>query len=114
MLITQGDIPSFINYIESVYNSKHIDFDTLCSLLQEYIKLDYHNSREDLLKKETIDTVFQTLYGITLEKLIDNFKRKGEITKIESIESKLRQRVADLEETAAELREAYWNIKHPN
>jgi len=114
MLITQGDIPSFISYIESVYTSKHIDFDNLYSLIQEYIKFDYHNSREDLLKKETIDTVFQTLYGITLEKLTDNFKQKGELMEIESEESKLRQRVADLEETVAELRESYWNIKHPN
>lgn len=113
-MIKIGEIPLFITYIETKFNSKNISVSDLNSLLNNYANLDYMVSREDKIKKETIDIVFQTLYGMSLETMIETFNVDKTLIKIESEESKLRKRVADLEETIGELREAYWVVKHRN
>ena len=51
---------------------------------------------------------------MSLETMIETFNVDKTLIKIESEESKLRKRVADLEETIGELREAYWVVKHRN
>ena len=114
VLIETKHIETFITYLESVYRFHTIQKDKLNSFLDEYSKLDFHNSITDLNKKQIIDNVFETLYGSTLEKLISDFTSESKVRKIESEESRLRKRVADLEETVGELRDAYWNVKHPN
>ena len=112
--IEKGQIETFAVYLESVYRLHAIKNEKLKNLLDEYSDLDFHNSKEDLNKKQIIDNVFETLYGGTLEKLIKDFKSEFKLRKIESEESRLRKRVADLEETIGELRDAYWVVKHGN
>jgi hypothetical protein len=107
-------IEIFIAYLESVYRFHTIQKDKLNSLIDGYSKLDFHNSSDDLNKKIIIDNVFETLYGSTLEKLITDFTSESKLRKIESEESRLRKRVADLEETVGELRDSYWNVKQAN
>jgi hypothetical protein len=114
VMIEPKDIEIFIAYLESCYRFHSIQKDKLNIFIQEYSNLKYHNSLEDLNKKEIIDNVFETLYGSSLEKLINDFISESKIRKIESEESRLRKRVADLEETIGELRDAYWKVKHGN
>ena len=111
IFIEKGQIDTFIVYLEVFYNFHPKEKYKLNTFLDEYSKLNFHNSKEDLNKKQVIDNVFETLYGNTLEKLIKDFKRGSKFHKIESEESRLRKRVVELEETLEELREAYWTIK---
>lgn len=108
------NIDKFIAFIENTYRFSIKNKDKLGSLIDEYSNLNFHNNIDDLRKKQTIDNVFVTLYDVTLEKLVEDFKSESKIRKIESEESRLRKRIGELEETVGELRDAYWRVKHPN
>ena len=108
-MLQKQDIPKFIEYMQNHY--QYAEDDRLNIFICDYIKLDYHVSKQDLFKKEIIDNVFTTLFSITLEDLIKKFKMEKSQTLIESNESKLRKRIADLEQTCGELRDSYWNVK---
>ena len=108
-MISTSEIPKFIIYLQNHY--KYVEEEKLNTFVINYLGLNHHTSNEDCIKKETIDNVFQTLYGISLQNLIDKFSKDKELIIIESEETKLRRRVGELEEVVAELRDSYWNVK---
>ena len=103
------EVETFIAYLEQSYRFTITNKEKLVNLVHEY-----SNNLEDLNKKQIIDSVFDAMFNVTLEKLIENFKNEAKIRKIETEESRLRKRVGELEETIGELRDAYWRVKQAN
>lgn len=103
------EVETFIAFLEQSYRFKITNKEKLVNLVDEY-----SNNLEDLNKKQIIDSVFDAMFNVTLEKLIENFKNEAKIRKIETEESRLRKRVGELEETIGELRDAYWRVKQAN
>ena len=108
------EVDTFIAFLEQTYRFTITNKEKIGSLIHEYNNLNFHNNVEALNKKKIIDSVFDAMFSVTLEKLVSDFKSESKIRKIESEESRLRKRVGELEETIGELRDAYWRVKQAN
>ena len=102
-------IPNFIVFLEQQNTS--ICQHKIKILIMDYLSLDLTHC-ETIIIRDTIDTVFRCIFDKSLSELINIYTNEPNayVSKINRLENE----ILELKTTIEELRESYWNLKHPN